>query len=78
MGEFYFSVLMKKLNSLKTSLAIGRIASRDSFSTFMKLQSSEYADSRGIPSFDIGGLGMCGGDSANLWRSSMRAPAGQE
>ena len=54
-----FSVLMKRVNSLKTSLPIGRIGSSDSFLTFMKLQSSEYTDSRGIPSIDIGGLGMC-------------------
>ena len=57
-----FSVLVKRLNSLKTFLAnaIWRIASRNSFSTFMKLQSSEWADSRGVPSLDIEGLDMCG------------------
>lgn len=68
MGEFCFLCIDEEVELLlKTSLATGRIASRDSFSTFLKLQSSEYAGSRGIPSLDIGGLGMCGGVSANLW-----------
>ena len=48
-----FSVLMKRLNSLKTSLPIGRIASRDSFSTFMKLQSSKNMCTRKFQGFNL-------------------------
>ena len=61
MGEFCF-LCIDELSSLRTSLAIGRKAVRDSSSTFMKLQAIECADTSGIPSLDIGGLDICGGD----------------